>query len=268
MQNTAKIYNNKLKLKAKKSIYELSPKGLSYAWASQLKSGKILDYGCRKGDFAFSLNKLKRFELIYGVDLDGDALNKAKSEDINDDIQWIQIEKNKKIPLGDSSVDNVIMTEVLEHIYNKKFIIDEIFRILVENGQAFITVPGLHLFSFLDMGNFKFRFPKIHKLFYVMRYGEKKYNYRYVNNPYGLVGDIEREASWHKHFSVEEFKNIVELSGFELVNYGGMGYFFRILINLEYFLPSFLSKPFKKLIEIDNLLFNRAQRFFILKKIR
>ena len=260
-------YNHKLKIKAIKSKYYLSPKGLSYAWASKLKSGKILDYGCREGDFAFSLEKLKKFSSIYGIDLDGDALNKAKLKDTNKFIKWIQIKKNKKIPLEDSSVDNVIMTEVLEHIHNKKFILDEINRILVKNGQAFITVPGLHTFSFLDMGNFKFIFPKIHKFFYVLRYDLQKYNYRYVNNPYGLVGDIEREAAWHKHFSLEEFKKMAQLSGFQLIYSGGIGFFFRLFINLEYFFPKFLKKPINKLIEIDNLLFNRAQIYFIIKKI-
>ena len=263
-----RLYNHKLKLKAIESKYYLSPKGLSYAWASKLKSGKILDYGCRDGDFAFSLEKLRRFSSIYGIDLDGDALKTAKLKDINKFIKWIQIKKNKKIPLEDASVDHVIMTEVLEHIYNKKFILDEINRILVKNGQAFITVPGLHLFSFLDMGNFKFRFPLLHKFFYVLKYDLQKYNYRYVNNPYGLVGDIEKEASWHKHFSLEEFKELAQLSGFELMTYGGIGFFFRVFINLEYFFPKFLKKPFKKLIEIDNLLFGKAQRYFIIRKFK
>ena len=58
-------YNHKLKIKAIKSKYYLSPKGLSYAWASKLKSGKILDYGCREGDFAFSLEKLKILLYIW-----------------------------------------------------------------------------------------------------------------------------------------------------------------------------------------------------------
>ena len=50
----------------------------------------------------------------------------------------------KPLPLKDSSVDIVFLTEVLEHIPNPELLISEIYRILKPSGYCLGSVPFLH----------------------------------------------------------------------------------------------------------------------------
>lgn len=49
------------------------------------------------------------------------------------------------VPLADASVDTVILADVLEHVYQPKHVIAEIFRILRPGGVAFIHAPLLYV---------------------------------------------------------------------------------------------------------------------------
>lgn len=48
-----------------------------------------------------------------------------------------------KIPLEDDSVEIVFCFNVLEHIYNHKHALSEIYRILKPNGKLYLSVPFL-----------------------------------------------------------------------------------------------------------------------------
>ena len=266
MKKSKEFFFNNIKKRAYISPFGLSPKGISFVISSQISAHSICDYGCRNGDFLFEILKLKSHQKLIGIDLDGDALKKAKENDSENLINWILIKKGEKISLESNSADVLTMTEVLEHIYDKEFILNEIHRILSPDGVAIITVPGQHLFSFLDMANFKFIFPSIHKFFYVLFKDLEKYNYRYVNNPFGLIGDIEKEAGWHQQFSFDSFNKLVSSTNFKIIKAGGMGFFFHILNKIYFFLPNPFKLIIKKIIEIDSLLFSGAQRYFVLVK--
>ncbi len=49
------------------------------------------------------------------------------------------------VPLADASVDTVILADVLEHVYQPKHVIAEIYRILRPGGVAFIHAPLLYV---------------------------------------------------------------------------------------------------------------------------
>lgn len=266
MKDSKNLSFNNIKERAYKSPFGLTPKGISFAISSQISSHNICDYGCNDGKYLCEISKLKAHKHCIGLDLDADVLKKARHNDSESLIKWILVEKGKNIPLESNLVDLITITEVLEHIHDKKFIMNEIYRILSPNGIAIFTVPGKHLFSFLDMGNFKFIFPSFHKFFYILFRGKEKYNYRYVNNPYGLIGDIEKEASWHEHFSFDDFYKIASATNFKIFKSGGIGYFFRVLVNIKFFLPRPFKRILNKIIDLDSFLFSRAQRFFILIK--
>tara|TARA_B100001250_G_scaffold414021_1_gene450276 strand:- start:1938 stop:2744 length:807 start_codon:yes stop_codon:yes gene_type:complete len=260
-----------LKRLALKDYFGLQPKGLAFAFCKSLDNtpGKtFLDFGCRNGDFIGMLSKQLKQHFFIGIDLDKDSLKQAESNYKDFNIKWVNTKKGCRLPVENSSVDVVTMIGVLEHISDKKSALMEINRVLKPDGIAYIHVPGKHLFSFLDMGNFKFIFPNLHKFYYVRKYGSEKYDYKYRNNPFGLVGDIEKELSWHDHFSYKQFSEISSHTNFRIVANGGMGFFNRIFINLKYFLPSFLKILINQLINIDNLLFTKTEVYFILKPTR
>lgn len=52
------------------------------------------------------------------------------------------------IPVDDNSYDNIICTEVLEHVINPNDAIEEMSRILKPEGKLLIGVPGTSLLHF------------------------------------------------------------------------------------------------------------------------
>lgn len=51
---------------------------------------------------------------------------------------------NKGIPLGDSSVDTILLTDVLEHISKPHILMKEISRVLSANGKLILGVPFMY----------------------------------------------------------------------------------------------------------------------------
>jgi ubiquinone/menaquinone biosynthesis C-methylase UbiE len=49
----------------------------------------------------------------------------------------------KSIPLGENSVNAVICTEVLEHVFDDNTVLMEIRRVLQRDGLLFLTIPGI-----------------------------------------------------------------------------------------------------------------------------
>jgi len=125
-----------------------------------------------------------------------------------------------------------------------------------------IAVPGKHLFSFMDLGNLKFRFPKLHKFYIEKRYGSLFYKNKFLNFENGLVGDIEIEKSWHEHFSINELSSLLEKNGFHVVEYDGCGFFNRVITFLSMVTPF----KFQWLLNLDLKYFHKSQIFMLVRK--
>jgi SAM-dependent methyltransferase len=155
---------------------------------------------------------------------------------------------------------------VLEHIFDQGHIIEEIKRVTRPGGEILFAVPGKHLFSFLDMGNWKFAFPKTHRVFYKLTHSEAEYVSRYTANKDGLIGDIEAEKSWHQHFSQTELKELLAKHGLEVIESDGFGFFNRVLMNLRYFLPTFLKTLIDPIVRLDAKWFHSAEIWVIVRR--
>jgi len=226
---------------------------------------KVLDFGCRDGDFLFELKKRTPQVSAIGVDLDGEAIAKAKAKKI--DIDFRHIQKNHKFNVPDNTFDVVTIIGVVEHVFDQVSLLRELTRILKHEGVMLVAVPGQHLFSFLDMGNFKFRFPRLHKFFYRLSHSEEDYRARYVSNEFGCIGDIETEKAWHEHFSQSSMQRLLNQVGhLEIVEKEGMGFFHRILNNFKYFLPKRIKPSIQGVIDWDFQKFSQTELIFILKK--
>lgn len=68
------------------------------------------------------------------------GLDKAKIENALISVKQGEIEK---MPFPDHSFDIIFIGELLEHIYDIKKAINEVKRVLVENGIVIITVPNV-----------------------------------------------------------------------------------------------------------------------------
>jgi len=190
------------------------------------ENGKYLDYGCYDGWFIHNVKKNKRVEYI-GIDKNKDIVKKNPYR-----LSLICIE-DLPLPFEKGEFDGITVLDVIEHIYDQGSLLKELNRVLKKNGKLIVTVPKKHIFSFLDLGNLKFIFPKIHKIFYILKYSKEEYENRYLNNPNGLIGDVEKKKAWHQHFTENELKTLLEENGFRVQKLDGSALFQRIFILLD-----------------------------------
>ena len=192
-----------------------------------LESGmRCLDYGCYDGAF------MKKVEEYKNVDFVGVDKNSRIVLENPHGLDLIHIGDN--LPFESQSYDCVTMLDVLEHIYDQASVLKEVNRVLKHNGTLIVTVPKKHLFSFLDMKNLAFIFPSIAKWFLIRMYSRDDYEDWYVKNADGLVGDVEREKSWHQHFSNFALQKLLCDNGFTVKVLDGSGLFERIFIFCDF----------------------------------
>lgn len=93
--------------------------------------GKVLDIGCGIGDF------LKYYKNSVGVDINPNIVDFCRQSG-----HEVYLMHNDFLPFKNSDFDCVILDNVLEHLENPKNILNEIHRVLRENGTLIIGVPG------------------------------------------------------------------------------------------------------------------------------
>lgn len=101
-----------------------------------LFKGKLLDVGCGKMPYRDYIKNNSKITSYHGLDIDT-AIEYDKA--IKADFLWDGI----KMPFKDNSYDTIILTEVLEHCPDINLILNEIYRVLKNNGIVFFTVPFL-----------------------------------------------------------------------------------------------------------------------------
>lgn len=224
-----------------------------------------LDFGCNTGSFLSSLRG-KGIGRLVGVDISRDAVRRAHKE--FPDVEIFHISKTAPLPFNDRTFTSITVLDVLEHVCEQTDLLNELNRVLTEDGTLIVTVPRKHIFSFLDVGNFKFRFPKLHKWYYRRNYTAEEYKYRYVSNPDGLVGDISSVKRWHEHFSRTELTTLLNNCGFVEIFFDGSGLFARTIRMVAYFTRHFdlLQPVMRRVADLDANLFESANLFCVAQK--
>lgn len=184
-------------------------------------------------------------------------------------LELLQLEiANAGHGLPEKSFTTASILDVLEHIYDQDAVLQSIRRALRPDGLLIVTVPKRHAFSFLDMGNWKFVFPTLHRWFITLKHSEQHYISRYKSPESGLVGDIEVKKSWHEHFSVESLTALLEQNGFTVQEVDGSGLFARPLGIIRYMLPTGLSKRISGLAACDARVFSSMNLFVVAVPMR
>lgn len=100
------------------------------------RGAQLLDFGCGASWF---LNRLREFRWsVIGMDFIADLVERVREEGhrgilVSDD-GWAEIE--------DESVDAVRMNHVLEHLYEPKNVLAQLFRKLKPGGRLHVAVPN------------------------------------------------------------------------------------------------------------------------------
>ncbi len=106
---------------------------------SNKKSGKILDIGCGNCRNLLMFAK-KKFD-CYGVDFSKEMIKYAKEFCNKNNIKVnLKVANAERLPFKDNFFDYILFIAVLHHVNNKKKALQELKRVLKDNGLALITV--------------------------------------------------------------------------------------------------------------------------------
>jgi len=98
--------------------------------------GGLLDIGCGAGMFLLNYDGGPKIGIDISLYLLKKAKNRVNSGNfINGDAENLSF-------LKDKSIDNIICTEVLEHLLNPENLTEEMKRIVKPNGLIFISTPN------------------------------------------------------------------------------------------------------------------------------
>ena len=98
---------------------------------------KILDIGCGDGSFII---KFKKHCETFGVDISWNAIKMAKEVGIN--AYHVDV-SSEKLPFQDEYFDIIYMGDVIEHLTNPDFAINEVIRVTKTNGFLVLSTPNL-----------------------------------------------------------------------------------------------------------------------------
>ena len=109
--------------------------------------GNVLDIGCGQSPYKFLLNKDKT--KYYGIDIvDADSFGYNNPEITSFD--------GKNIPFNNEMFDAVICTEVLEHVQEFQYLIDEIYRTTKKGAEAIVTIPWSARYHYIPYDFFRY----------------------------------------------------------------------------------------------------------------
>ncbi|MBK8926563.1 MAG: methyltransferase domain-containing protein [Crocinitomicaceae bacterium] len=104
---------------------------------THLFNNKVLDLGCGNKPYEKIISSNLKVTEYVGMDLENST--------IYNDIKNVEIWNGYEIPLIDNTIQTVLITELLEHCYDTKSILSEIFRVIEPNGNLIGTVPFIWL---------------------------------------------------------------------------------------------------------------------------
>ena len=238
----------------------------SYAWQQlSARVGKHLDFGCNVGDFLGVLQETTALD-CYGIDAHQGYLQQLSKRYPNLKVQYMRSgEYRTQFP--NQFFDSVSMLDTLEHVSEERESLKEIYRIMKPKGILVITVPRKCLFSFMDSDNAKYRFPRIHKWVYQLRYDKNLYRERFVDLSDGLRGDIAVEKDEHTNYEQEQLVSLLHSCGFDVLNISGANLFWRFFQIPGLLLPNkWLRSLMDKFIYWDGLSFQQANLFITVIK--
>lgn len=163
--------------------------------------GRLLDYGCGPGLF---LQRVRdRCTECHGVDVDPEKIRLSAAANPGATIRRIPL--NGRTDYADEHFDTITLIEVIEHVPDERATLLELSRILKPGGKLLLTTPHRGLLTFLDPGNYKFIFPRLHRFVHLRILRQRRYyRDRFERSAkMGLVGDITAHPDrkpWHRHY--------------------------------------------------------------------
>lgn len=177
------------------------------------KHERLLEIGPGDGKLSKKLVDSGKVNSAYGLEYPGSAKPGEESGllmktcDLQKDV-W---------PFDDSTFDLIISNQVLEHVSNTDYFVEETYRLLKNGGRAIISVPNLASWDCiisLILG-------------WQPRYAMVSDKYIGIGVPYDPKRGVKRVDPTHGHlrlFTVKALRELFEAYGFSTIKSCSVGY--------------------------------------------
>jgi SAM-dependent methyltransferase len=237
-----------------------------YAWGRLAgRTGEHLDLGFGDGAFLATLAETSDLRCT-GADPHPRSVEQLRA--LAPALSVVRLQVGYPLPFDNESFDSVSLLDVLEHCPDEAELVGEVFRVLKPGGLLVVSVPRLHLFSWLDPDNFKFSAPRLHRHVYSARFGDDVYRERFVDRSDGLFGDMSVGRRRHTNYRRQRLRELLESAGFMIVDVSGANLFWRL-----FHVPSLLAKGrpralLERAIALDGRAFSSANLFMTVVRPR
>lgn len=121
---------------------------------ANLKGKKVLEVGCATGYMGVRLRKQGNY--VVGLDISKKDIQKAKK--VLDRAYVVDLESDDLPKMG-TKFDLILITEVIEHLFDPDTVLKKILTVLKPNGEVLIsTLNFLHLYNRYRMLKGKFEY--------------------------------------------------------------------------------------------------------------
>lgn len=179
------------KLAAEESLLEI-PLRKEYVLSKIGRRKKILDVGCLGGKFS-QLMQQQNNE-VWGVELNPVAA--AAAAQLGIQVKVANVEDG--LPFENERFDVVNAGEILEHLYDTKYFLEEAYRVLVRGGLFLFSTPNLNSFE---------------NRIQVARGGYLSMAGTYPEDHFGEHVRV---------FNLEKIRELCEITGFEIIDVQGV----------------------------------------------
>jgi len=181
---------------------------------------KVLDVGCGTG--FLSLLMKNQDNDVYGIDISEVALRKAELKGIK--VKRGDVENT--LPFDDNTFDIVVCSEVIEHLFNPMYLLEEIWRVLKPDGYIVLSTPNVAYFL-RRIALFFGKFPE-----------EVKWARTSNTNEWEHI----------RFFTINSLRKILESAGFNCNEVRGVDRFMNVplsKVSINLFSQGFCVKAFK-----------------------
>lgn len=106
----------------------------------QRRAERLLDIGCGVGAVGLYLGRILNVKEVYGVEISEKRAEAAREKG----IQAVLCDINQgHLPFEDGKFDAIFCGEIIEHLVDPDYLLDEIRRILAPEGMCVLTTPNL-----------------------------------------------------------------------------------------------------------------------------
>ncbi|KKP93296.1 MAG: hypothetical protein UR98_C0006G0004 [Parcubacteria group bacterium GW2011_GWA1_36_12] len=173
---------------------------------------RVLDVGCGTGKLIIERVSAVKKPEIYAVEIDQKFFKEAKNRGIK--VTKANIEKG--FPYKDNFFDIVSANQIIEHVVNVDFFVEEIYRVLKPKGYLIISTENLSSW---------------HNIFALL-FGWQAFSQhislkKNIGNPMKL--NINHKSKYYdshiKIFTPKGLKELFELNNFRIIKFFGAGYY-------------------------------------------